>query len=131
MKTKIIFLVIFIFVIPSFNNAATIDELRAKISERSNAIADLEKEKLALTKENNELHLKQKELVEKNKEEVENFIGDVLFLIIKIANQAKIDVDKSIQDVLNEYEKRMPPEIMKKLKHANKKAGGFDEKDGN
>ncbi|KKT74971.1 MAG: Peptidase, M23/M37 family [Parcubacteria group bacterium GW2011_GWB1_44_7] len=44
MKTKIIFLVIFIFVIPSFNNAATIDELRAKISERSNAIADLEKE---------------------------------------------------------------------------------------
>ncbi|HLA23652.1 MAG TPA: MazG-like family protein [Candidatus Nanoarchaeia archaeon] len=74
---------------------------------------------------------KQKELVEKNKEEVENFIGDVLFLIIKIANQAKIDVDKSIQDVLNEYEKRMPPEIMKKLKHANKKAGGFDEKDGN
>ena len=35
---------------------------------------------------------KQKELVEKNKEEVENFIGDVLFLIIKIANQAKIDV---------------------------------------
>ena len=71
---------------------------------------------------------KQKEIVKKNKEEMEDFIGDVLFLIIKIANQANVDVEKSIKDVLEEYEKRMPPEIMKKLKHANKKAGGFDNK---
>jgi len=71
---------------------------------------------------------KQKEIVEKNKEEMEDFIGDVLFLIIKIANQSNVDVEKSIKDVLEEYEKRMPPEVMKKLKHANKKAGGFDNK---
>ena len=72
--------------------------------------------------------IKQKEIVKKNKEEMEDFIGDVLFLIIKIANQANVDVEKSIKDVLEEYEKRMPPEIMKKLKHANKKAGGYEKK---
>ena len=44
---KIIFLAIFIFVIPFFSSAATIDELRLKISERNNAIADLEKEIVA------------------------------------------------------------------------------------
>lgn len=69
---------------------------------------------------------KQKEIVDKNKQEVKNFVGDVLFLIIKIANQTKIDVNKAIQDVFEEYEKRMPPEVMKEFKHANKLAGGFD-----
>jgi len=71
---------------------------------------------------------KQRELVEKNKDEVKDFVGDILFLIVKIANQTKIDMEKSIQDVLNEYERRMPTEVMQKLKHANKKAGGFDDK---
>ncbi|OHA26032.1 MAG: hypothetical protein A3D52_01440 [Candidatus Taylorbacteria bacterium RIFCSPHIGHO2_02_FULL_44_36] len=40
----IFFLAIFFFVMPLMGEAATIDELRAKISERNNAIADLEKE---------------------------------------------------------------------------------------
>ena len=71
---------------------------------------------------------KQKKVISENKEEMEDFIGDVLFLIIKIANQTNVDVEKSIQDVLDEYEKRMPPEVMQKFKHANKKAGGYDDK---
>ena len=71
---------------------------------------------------------KQKKIVDNHKDEVEDFIGDVLFLIIKIANQTNVDVEKSIQDVLDEYEKRMPPEVMQKFKHANKKAGGYDNK---
>ena len=38
------FLVVFLLVMPLMSSAATIDELRARISERNNAIADLEKE---------------------------------------------------------------------------------------
>ena len=49
MKTKIFakssaIFFLAVFIIPFFGNAATIDELRAKISERNTAIADLEKE---------------------------------------------------------------------------------------
>jgi NTP pyrophosphatase (non-canonical NTP hydrolase) len=72
---------------------------------------------------------KQKEIVKKKKPEVENFIGDTLFLILKIANQAGVDSEKALQDCLGEYEKRMPAEKMKKVKHANKLAGGIDNKE--
>ncbi len=73
---------------------------------------------------------KQKEIVEKKKDEVENFVGDTLFLILKIANQTGVDAETGFKDVLEEYEKRMPAEKMKKVKHANKLAGGIDNKDG-
>lgn len=72
---------------------------------------------------------KQKEIVKKKKPEVENFIGDTLFLILKIANQTGVDAKKALQDCLEEYEKRMPPEKMKEVKHANKLAGGIDNKE--
>ncbi|PIO07204.1 hypothetical protein COU59_03620 [Candidatus Pacearchaeota archaeon CG10_big_fil_rev_8_21_14_0_10_34_12] len=71
---------------------------------------------------------KQKEIVNIKKEEVSDYIGDTLFLLLKIANQTKIDASQALQNTLDEYEKRMPPEIMKKIKHANKLAGGFDDK---
>ncbi len=74
---------------------------------------------------------KQKQILNENKGEVENYIGDTLFLLLKIANQTKVDSEKALQDTLEEYEKRMPPEIMKKVKHANKLAGGVDDKNGN
>ena len=71
---------------------------------------------------------KQKKVVEEKKEEVSDFIGDTLFLLLKIANQTKVDADKALNNTLDEYEKRMPPEIMKKVGHANKLAGGVDNK---
>jgi NTP pyrophosphatase (non-canonical NTP hydrolase) len=71
---------------------------------------------------------KQKEVVKEHKEEVSDYIGDTLFLLLKIANQTKIDVSKSLENTLNEYEKRMPPEVMKRVGHANKLAGGVDNK---
>ncbi|MBS3153623.1 MazG-like family protein [Candidatus Woesearchaeota archaeon] len=37
---------------------------------------------------------KQKEIVKKKKEEVSDFVGDALFLILKIANQTDIDAEK-------------------------------------
>ena len=71
---------------------------------------------------------KQKKVVEEKKEEVSDFIGDTLFLLLKIANQTKVDAEKALNDTLNGYEKRMPPEVMKKVKHANPLAGGVDDK---
>ena len=73
---------------------------------------------------------KQKKVISEHKEETSDFIGDTLFLLLKIANKTGIDASKSLENTLNEYEKRMPPEVMKKLKHANKLAGGIDNKEG-
>jgi len=72
---------------------------------------------------------KQKKVVEEHKEEVSDYIGDTLFLLLKIANQAGVNSEEALQNTLDEYEKRMPPEIMKKLKHANKLAEGYDNKE--
>ena len=71
---------------------------------------------------------KQKKITEEHKEEVSDFIGDTMFLLLKIANQTKIDAQKGLENTLGEYEKRMPPEVMKKVGHANKLAGGVDNK---
>ena len=71
---------------------------------------------------------KQKEIISQKKEEVSDFIGDTLFLILKIANQTQVDADKALENTLNEYEKRMPSEKMKEVGHANKLAGGVDKR---
>ncbi len=71
---------------------------------------------------------KQKKIVAENKDEVSDYIGDTLYLILKIANQTGVDASQALQNTLDEYEKRMPPEVMKKVGHANKKAGGVDNK---
>jgi len=71
---------------------------------------------------------KQKRVVEEHRTEVSDYIGDTLFLLLKIANQAGINASQSLQNTIEEYEKRMPPETMKKVGHANKLAGGHDNK---
>jgi len=71
---------------------------------------------------------KQKEIVEKNKNEVANFVGDALFLVLKIANQTGVDAEKSLLEVLDEFDKRMPADKMKEVGHSNKLAGGIDNK---
>ncbi len=70
----------------------------------------------------------QQKLIHENKEEVENFIGDMLYLVLKISYLCDIDSEKSIEGVLSEYEKRFPIDKIKG-KHANKLAGGLDLKD--
>jgi NTP pyrophosphatase (non-canonical NTP hydrolase) len=93
---------------------------------------------LNITEEGGELwHLikwvddeKQKEVIKNKTDEVSDYIGDTLFLLLKIANQTKVDANQALQNTLEEYESRMPPEVMKKLKHANKLAGGYDHKSG-
>ncbi|MFA5174263.1 MAG: MazG nucleotide pyrophosphohydrolase domain-containing protein [Candidatus Pacearchaeota archaeon] len=71
---------------------------------------------------------KQKQILNEKQEEVSDYIGDTLFLLLKIANQTGVDAEKAIANTLEEYEKRMPPEVMKKVGHANKLAGGIDNK---
>ena len=71
---------------------------------------------------------KQLELIKENHDEVENFIGDMLYLILKVSYLCEVDSDKSISDVMIEYEKRFPKELAKG-NHANKLAGGIDLKD--
>jgi NTP pyrophosphatase (non-canonical NTP hydrolase)/predicted transcriptional regulator len=71
---------------------------------------------------------KQREVVKKNQAEVADYVGDTLFLLLKIANQTGVDASEALNKTLQEYEGRMPPEVMKKLKHANKSAGGYDNK---
>ncbi|MGC9309107.1 MAG: MazG nucleotide pyrophosphohydrolase domain-containing protein [Candidatus Nanoarchaeia archaeon] len=73
---------------------------------------------------------KQRQVVKEKKQEIEDYVGDVLFLILKIANQTDVDASKALESTLKEYEDRMPPEAMKKLGHANKSAGGYDNKNG-
>ncbi len=70
----------------------------------------------------------QREVVKENKEKVKDFIGDSLFLILKMANKTKVDTEDALNETINEYKKRMPSEKLKKHKHANTKAGGIDNK---
>lgn len=48
--------------------------------------------------------------------------------MFKIANQTNVDASQALKNTLDEYEKRMPPEVMKKVLHANKLAGDVDNK---
>ena len=71
---------------------------------------------------------KQRQIVKDKIAEVSDYIGDTLFLILKIANQTGVDANQSLQNTLDEYEKRMPSDTMKKVGHANKLVGGVDNK---
>lgn len=70
-----------------------------------------------------------KKVIEENKHEFEDFVGDQLYLILKIAYLLDIDSEVALTDTLNEYEKRFPIDEAKKCRHGNKLAGGIDYKD--
>lgn len=67
----------------------------------------------------------QQRLIKENQAEVDNFIGDMLYLVFKTAFICNVDSDKAISDVMAEYEKRFPKDKMKG-NHGNKLAGGID-----
>lgn len=71
---------------------------------------------------------KQRKIIQEKKEEAGNFVGDNLFLLLKIANKINVDAGEELQKVLEEYNRRMPADKMKRVKHANKLAGGIDNK---
>ena len=67
----------------------------------------------------------QQKLIKENKEEVDNFIGDMLYLILKISYLCDVDSEKSISEVLKEYESRFPIDKTRGS-HGNTRAGGID-----
>ncbi len=69
---------------------------------------------------------KQAELIEKHKDEVGNFIGDMQYLLLKIAGICNVNSEEETLKVLSEYEKRFPVDKIKIFKHGNKLAGGID-----
>ncbi len=71
---------------------------------------------------------KQKKLIEENKSEAGNFVGDMSYLLLKIAAICGVNSEEELNKVLEEYERRFPIEKIKKVKHANKLAGGVDDK---
>jgi len=68
---------------------------------------------------------KQQELIKDNRHEIEDFVGDMLYLILKIAYMCDVDSEKAISDVMKEYEKRFRKEKVKGT-HSNTFAGGID-----
>ncbi|MBR9691492.1 hypothetical protein GOV06_01785 [Candidatus Woesearchaeota archaeon] len=71
---------------------------------------------------------KQKEIIDAHKDKFEDFIGDSIFLVFKIAWMLDIDPAKAYEATLQEYEKRFPADKIKELKHGNPLAGGIDDK---
>ena len=50
----------------------------------------------------------QTRLIKENKEEVDNFIGDMLYLILKVSYLSGVNPEKTIGEVIEEYKKRFP-----------------------
>lgn len=68
-----------------------------------------------------------KKVIEDNKEEVEDTVGDILWLLLTLANICKVDADKAIEIVIASNKKRFPVEKVKG-KHTNTHLGGHDGK---
>ena len=65
---------------------------------------------------------KKKELSLKYKNEIEGDIGDLLHLILKLANQLGVDAEKGLAYTISDYNERFPIEKIKG-KTANKDLG--------
>jgi len=87
-----------------------------EIGEAWNVVKHLEKDEELL-----------KKVIEENKEELEDFIGDMQFLVLKLAHVFNVDAEKATEERIEEFEKRFPSDFMKKHSFAgNRKAGGVD-----
>ena len=68
-----------------------------------------------------------KKVIRQSREDIDDGIGDLLYLVLKLANMVNIDAEKAAKDRLKEFEERFP---VKKLRgfHGNLRAGGIDYK---
>ncbi len=65
--------------------------------------------------------------IENSKDEFEDYVGDMLYLIYKIAYISGVDSSKAFERTMKDYENRFPLDKIKG-KHTNVKQGGFDGK---
>ncbi|MCC7574240.1 hypothetical protein KO361_01480 [Candidatus Woesearchaeota archaeon] len=69
----------------------------------------------------------QVKIIKENKEEVSNDLADMLYLILKLAYICDVNLEKSLKEVMDEYEQRFPLE-QTKGHHGNILASGIDNK---
>ncbi len=67
----------------------------------------------------------QQKLIRENMEETENFVGDMLYLVLKVSYLCGVDPEKALEEVMEEYGKRFPADRARGS-HANIRAGGID-----
>jgi len=65
--------------------------------------------------------------VAKNKDKFEDFIGDQLYILFKLAYLTGVDSDEALRKTMEEYEQRFPINETKG-RHANIHSGGIDKK---
>jgi NTP pyrophosphatase (non-canonical NTP hydrolase) len=89
-----------------------------EVGEAWNVVKHLEKDEKLL-----------KKVISESKEEAEDSIGDIAFLVFKLAHVLGVDVEAAINARLKEFETRFPADFMKKHTFAgNRRAGGIDKK---
>lgn len=62
-----------------------------------------------------------------NKDEVEDGVGDIFWFLALLANSCGVDIDKAIEKVIKENEKRFPLKETRN-KHTNRYLSGKDRK---
>ena len=70
----------------------------------------------------------QKKVIEEHKDKFKDFIGDQLFLVLKVAWLLDINSEEALKETLAEYETRFPVQTVLEKKHGNPLAGGIDGK---
>ena len=89
-----------------------------EIGEAWNVVKHLEKDEKLL-----------KKVIVDSKVEMEDFVGDISFLIFKLAHVLGVDVEKALTDRIKEFEGRFPADFMKAHTFAgNRRVGGIDKK---
>lgn len=89
-----------------------------EVGETWNIVKHLEKEEEKLLK-----------VIDESHEELEDDIGDLMYLVFKLACVLKVDAHKAVENRLKEYEERFPADFMSKHTFAgNRRVGGVDYK---
>ncbi len=89
-----------------------------EIGEAWNVVKHLEKDEKLLRK-----------VMTESKPEMEDFIGDIGFLLFKLAHVLGVDVEDALSARLREFEERFPEDFMRANTFAgNRRAGGIDNK---
>jgi uncharacterized protein YabN with tetrapyrrole methylase and pyrophosphatase domain len=73
-------------------------------------------------------HEEQKKIFVEHKDQFKDFVGDQLFLILKVAWLLDINSGEALEETLAEYEQRFPIKETLEKKHGNPLAGGIDNK---
>ena len=89
-----------------------------EVGEAWNIVKHLEKDEALL-----------KKVILESRSEMEDFIGDISFLLFKLAHVIGVDVETALDARFEEFKERFPADFMKAHTFAgNRRAGGVDKK---